>query len=50
MSELVENALRLLLRSPKRHGGLPKLPVFDSGGMLVDPADRDSLYEAMEGR
>ena len=50
MSELVENALRLLLRSPKRHGELPKLPVFDSGGMLVDPADRDSLYEAMEGR
>jgi hypothetical protein len=24
--------------------------VFDSGGMLVDPADRDALYEAMEGR
>jgi predicted transcriptional regulator len=50
MSELVEAALRLLFRSPKRTADLPELPSFDSGGALVDVADRSSLYEAMEGR
>jgi hypothetical protein len=50
MSELVEAALRLLFRSPKRTTELPDLPSFDSGGALVDVADRASLYEAMEGR
>jgi hypothetical protein len=51
MSELVETALRLLLRARrKRIDDLPELPTFDSGGMLVDPADRDALYDAMEGR
>ena len=50
MSELVEAALRLLFRSPKRTTDLPELPSFDSGGALVDAADRASLYEAMEGR
>jgi hypothetical protein len=28
----------------------PPLPTFRSGGMLVDVADRDALYQAMEGR
>jgi hypothetical protein len=50
MSELVETALRLLLRAPRRRGTLPPLPSFDSGGSLVDIADRDALYQAMEGR
>lgn len=27
---------------------LPPLPSFDSGGTLVDLADRDALYAAME--
>ena len=35
MSELVES---------------PPLPRFKSGGSLVDIADRDALYQAMEGR
>jgi len=26
------------------------LPTFNSGGELVDIADRDALYDAMEGR
>ena len=50
MSELVETALRLLLRTQRRRGKLPALPKFRSGGALVDIADRDALYQAMEGR
>jgi hypothetical protein len=50
MSELVETALRMLLRPQKKSEGLPALPTFRSGGMLVDVADRESLYQAMEGR
>lgn len=50
MSELVETALRLMLRSPRTEVELPPLPSFRSGGALVDVADRDALYQAMEGR
>jgi ABC-type phosphate transport system ATPase subunit len=50
MSELVETALRGLFRSQKRREDLPLLPTFHSGGTLVDIADRDALYQAMEGR
>jgi len=50
MSELVETALRLLFHMRKYRGTLPPLPTFKSGGALVDVADRDALYQAMEGR
>lgn len=50
MSELVEVALRLLLRRDREPGTLPPLPTFHSGGPLIDIADRDALYQAMEGR
>jgi hypothetical protein len=50
MSELVESALRLLLQDQPRPGSLPPLPRFRSGGHLVDIADRDALYHAMEAR
>jgi hypothetical protein len=50
MSELVEIALRLLFRAPRRATDLPDLPSFESGGALVDVADRTALYAAMEGR
>ena len=50
MSELVETALRNLFRSQKKPQELPPLPTFRSGGALVDVADRDALYQAMEGR
>ena len=50
MSELVESALRLLLKPSKNKQDLPSLPTFKSGGQLVDLADRDALYHAMEGR
>jgi hypothetical protein len=50
MSELMESALRLLLQTEKATQKLPPLPTFKSGGPLVDIADRDALYQAMEGR
>ena len=50
MSQLVESALRLLLQSPETRPKLPPLPTFNSGGQLVDIADREQLYHAMEGR
>lgn len=50
MSELVETALRLMFRSQKKREELAPLPTFRSGGTLVDVADRDALYHAMEGR
>jgi len=50
MSELVETALRLLLRSQRKRGRILALPTFRSGGMLVDVSDRNALYQAMEGR
>jgi len=50
MSELVETALRSLFRSPKKRAPVAALPTFHSGGTRVDIADRDALYQAMEGR
>lgn len=50
MSDLVETALRTLFRSQKKREHLPPLPTFESGGALVEIADRDALYHAMEGR
>jgi toxin-antitoxin system PIN domain toxin len=50
MSELVETALRNLFRAQKEAARLSPLPVFHSGGAFVDIADRDALYQAMEGR
>jgi hypothetical protein len=50
MSELVETALRLLFaaRNPTRR--LPKLRRYRLGRELVDIANRDALYDAMEER
>jgi Arc/MetJ family transcription regulator len=50
MSELVETALRGLLQSRKKHAELSALPTFNSGGAFIDVADREALYQAMEGR
>ena len=50
MSDLVETALRLLLRSTRERRPLSELPRFDGGGGLVDIANRDALYDAMERR
>ncbi len=51
ISELVEAALRLFLQPRKRkRQPLPPLPSAHLGGALVDIADREALYQAMEGR
>ena len=50
ISATVEAALRLFLSRRVEAPRLPSLPVFDSGGALVDIADREALYQAMEGR
>ena len=50
MSELVEMALRRLLQTKPDAVDLQPLPSFKSGGALVDVADREALYRAMEGR
>ena len=52
MSELVEAALRLLFAANKeaKKKKLPPLPSFDGGKPHVDIADRNALYDVMEGR
>ena len=50
MPEIVESALWLFLQPRHRPLPLPPLPSFESGGALVDIADREALYQAMEGR
>lgn len=50
MSELVETALRLLFRARKETTRTAELPAFRGGRELVDVADRDALYDAMEDR
>jgi hypothetical protein len=50
MSELVETALRSLFKSQRKTARLEPLPTFRSGGALIDIADREALYQAMEGR
>jgi hypothetical protein len=49
MSELVESALRTFLAGQGPAGSLPPLPTFDSGGWLVDPADREAMGDLIDG-
>ena len=48
MSELVESALRMLLRAPDESRELPPLPCFSGGSYRVDIANRDQLFDTME--
>jgi len=52
MSELVEAALRLLFHAAKRSKKkkLRPLPTWHGGKPRVDIADRNALYDFMEGR
>ena len=52
MSELVEAALRLLFQAGARKSKpkLRPLPTWDCGRPRVDIADRNALYDFMEGR
>lgn len=49
MSELVEAALRAIVEPEQRDFKLPPLPAFNGGGIRVNVANRDSLYNVMEG-
>lgn len=52
LSELVEAALRSMLDHDKTRPSqnLLPLPSFHGGSPRVDIADREALYQAMEGR
>ncbi len=49
MSELVEAALRAIVESEPRKVDLPPLPEFGGGELRVNVANRDALYNVMEG-
>lgn len=48
MSELVESALRKMFQPSREKHQAPPLPTFHGGRELVDIADRNALYDAME--
>ena len=47
MSEMVEAALRTLVEPKQREAELPPLPEFNSGGLRVNVANRNALYNVM---
>jgi len=49
MSELVEAALRAVVEPEQRDVELPPLPAFSGGGLRVNVANRNALYNVMEG-
>jgi ribbon-helix-helix CopG family protein len=49
MSELVESALRLLLRAHRKRQKVVALPTFHSGGAVVDIADRAPSTKRWKG-
>ncbi len=48
MSDLVESALRMLLKQKHRRKDLADLPSFDGGRTRVDISNRDMLFDVME--
>lgn len=49
MSELVEAALRAIVEPQQREVDLPPLPEFAGGELRVSVANREALYNVMEG-
>jgi len=47
MSEMVEAALRTIVEPIRRETKLPPLPEFSSGGLRVNVANREDLYEVI---
>ena len=47
MSEIVEAALRTIVEPQRRKTELPPLPEFSSGGLRVNVANREALYEVI---
>ncbi len=50
MSELVEGAVQRPLNENPEKAELPGLPVWEGGELLVDIANREASYTAMEDR
>ena len=50
LSAIVAEVLRRGLDAPGPRRDLPPLPAHPMGRPLVDVADRDALFQAMEGR
>lgn len=49
LSALVEAALRAYLDTrPPPPADLPPLPVWDTGGLRIDVADREALYQVLD--
>jgi hypothetical protein len=48
ITELVESALRLLLKTQKTRKSLPDLPSFGGGLPRVNIANREALYDLMD--
>ena len=48
ITELVESALRLLLRQQKSRKTLLDLPSFEGGAPRVNIANREALYDLMD--
>ncbi len=48
MSDMVDEALQSLFRKRSKPRKLPPLPQHNCGRPLVDIANRDALYDAME--
>jgi len=48
LTEFVEMALRMMLETTQKPKNLPPLPSFKGGRALVDVANREALYQAME--
>jgi hypothetical protein len=49
MSQLVERALRAFLEGSRQVPEAPPLPAFHLGRSRVDVANREALYDAMDG-
>ena len=49
MSAWVEAALRAMVEAKPPAADLPPLPEFNSGGLRVNVANREILYNVMEG-
>ena len=49
ISEVVDAALRSVVEPKPEERELPPLPKFSSGGLRVNVANRDALYNVMEG-
>jgi hypothetical protein len=48
ITELVESALRLMIRTQKTKRNLPELPSFEGGLPRVNIANREALYDLMD--